>query len=168
MIYRFALKLLALLLSGFLIVSCSVRGNSPFLLKEADENYFRYQECMKSSAPSSTCYKYWEASSASREFSSLKSSGLNVDSQSINEGGLSKATGALLMGIICSASSNPSACVTGAAERANEGYTAKSADSKQEKRMKELEDRSKKLEQSVRNQCLLKGGIYNPVIGCNK
>lgn len=79
--------------------------------------------------------------------------------------GSSTAAGALLMGVICSATSNPSGCMTGAAETLS---GKEPANSSTEGRLKETEEKLNQLEQRMRNQCISRGGFYNPITGCSR
>lgn len=115
-----------------------------------------YQTCIATGASAVSCSEeYWrqsnDASTRERTKPSREAS--------------KKVGNTLIMGIICSQTPNASACISGAADALSD---KKSSTNLNEERLKRAEKRANDLEQTLRNQCALRGGFYNSFTGCNR
>ena len=134
-------------------------------MQEVDDALARYRNCVDSGGSASKCDPYWEERNAAIRRLPSETATNHQESSPTSNAGVGKAAGALIMGIICSASANPSACMSGAADSLS-GRESETND--KEKRPGRAEKRVRELEQSLRTQCLYRGGIYNSVTGCNR
>ena len=90
-------------------------------------------------------------------------SSANIDKDSTRAQKSGKAADALLMGIICASTPNPSACMSGAADSLS-GRSSESSD----ERLRRVEKKARDLEEREKRQCIFKGGFYNSATGCSR
>lgn len=131
---------------------------------KVDEALSSYRSCINSNQTPSECDRYWDQRNAALADNSCASTASESNTKS-NKATSGSGVNALIMGVLCSMSGNPSACMKGASD----ALTKDKADpSNTEERLRAMEEKNEKLEQRLRLQCSLKGGFYNPFTGCNK
>lgn len=114
-----------------------------------------YKQCIDSGRSPAACEHYWQ-----QRNNALAGAPRSHSSDQTNTLGST-----FMMGIICSQTPNATACMTGAANTLTD---KKSSTDMNEERLRRAEKRANDLEQTLRNQCVFKGGIYSPITGCNR